>query len=410
MKKKYIIFIIAFLFLSLGTWRLCRFVSEYRADASARAEQKAKQQAEQAEKRAQAEVLDAIINSRRVDSVADEKADVFGPDDQVKILLIGVDKRAGQTSGHCDVIQLITIDRKKQTVNVTAVPRGTYSPLPPGKGATSSDYYVSNACGLGGLDYGIKQIEKILGQKEDYLVVVGFSEALGILRNLKLPTTETLQWLRHRQGYAIGEPQRAHNHSTFIKQMIIKYFGEKNNSLDKALQYVVYKIVKTDLSFAQTQSIADVLCSMDLIKKPERIQLAMRPAYTVQDIPYAPEKLGEYLDKMITPIKNRLSKDDYSGTPEATIEEKLLKMIDEKKADKEFMAWAYENNLWLQIETKEKRLCAQSDILGRYLEQISTSSDRQALISDYILEMENYGEEDWAATGTTWLKKELGQK
>jgi hypothetical protein len=53
---------------------------------------------------------------------------------------------------------------------------------------------------------------------------------LGILRNLKLPTTDTLRWLRHRQGYAIGEPQRAHNHSTFLKQLILRFFTGKRIS------------------------------------------------------------------------------------------------------------------------------------------------------------------------------------
>lgn len=405
MKKRIIIYIFILLFLGLGAWYAARAVSWYRASEAERAARLA----EQALKKAQEEALNDIIDARRADGVNTDKTDIFGSDGQVKILFIGLDKRAGKTEGHCDAIQLITIDQKKQTIAITAVPRGTYSPLPPGKGATSSDYYVSNACGLGGLDYGIKQIEKILGQKEDYLVVVGFSEALGILRNLKMPATETLQWLRHRQGYAIGEPQRAHNHSTFIKQLILKYLAEKNSRLDKALQYIVYKMVKTDLSFAQTQSIADVVAGMDLAKNPERIQLGMKPAYVVQDIPYDSEKVGEYLDKMLGPIKNRLSKDDYSGTPEKEIEENLLKMIGEKQDDKEFMAWAFENNLWLQVEDDKSRLIIQYDILDRYLNLVATSTARETAIADYILEMENYGETAWAERGRELLKSELGQ-
>ena len=141
----------------------------------------------------------------------------FGDDEIARILFIGLDSRAGQTHGHCDAIQLIEIDKGKNSVQITAVPRGTYSPLPPGVGATTTDYYVSNACGLVSLEYGVKQMEYILGKKADYIMVVGFSEVMGILKYLDLPTTPTLQWLRHRQGYAIGEPQRAHNHSTFLK-------------------------------------------------------------------------------------------------------------------------------------------------------------------------------------------------
>ncbi|PIR99002.1 hypothetical protein COT87_01740, partial [Candidatus Collierbacteria bacterium CG10_big_fil_rev_8_21_14_0_10_44_9] len=72
----------------------------------------------------------------------------------------------------------------------------------------------------------VKQIERILGKQADYLAIVGFSQTLGILRNLQLPAVDTLRWLRHRQSYAVGEPQRAHNHSTFIKQMTIKYLSD----------------------------------------------------------------------------------------------------------------------------------------------------------------------------------------
>lgn len=405
MKKKILRIILILIIFGSGSWLAAQGVFYYRTSQAERAAIKAEQEA----RRAQNEAINNVIDARRAEGDGNEKSDLFGADDQVKILFIGLDKRAGKTEGHCDAIQLITVDRKKSTVTITAVPRGTYSPLPPGKGATSSDYYVSNACGLGGLDYGIKQINKILGQKEDYLVVVGFSEVLGILRNLKMPTTETLQWLRHRQGYAIGEPQRAHNHSTFIKQMIIKFLAEKNSRLDKALQYIVYKMVKTDLSFAQTQALANALADMDLAKKPERIQLAMRPAYVVQDIPYDSEKIGEYLDKMLGPIKNRLSKDDYSGTPEKTIEEKLLKMIGEKQDDKEFMVWAYDNNLWLQIEDNRSRLIVQYNVLEKYLAQVATSTIREASIADYILEMENYGEAAWVEKGKELLKEELGQ-
>lgn len=364
--------------------------------------------AEQATKKVQEADVNSVINSRRVENVVADKADLFGVDNQVRVLLIGLDSRAGVTRGHCDVIQLITIDRRAQTVTITAVPRGTYSPLPPGKGVTSTDYYVSNACGLGGLDYGIKQIEKILGQKADYLVVVGFSETLGILRNLKMPTTETLQWLRERQAYAIGEPQRAHNHSTFLKQMIIKFFDGKSSQVDKALQYVVYKIVRTDLSFAQTQVIADALIDMKLADHPDNIKLLERPAYSVKDIPYVSDNLSEYIDSSLGPVKNRLSKDDYSGVSKAETENKLLKLIAEKIDDKNFVAWSYENNLWLQIEDHEKRLSVQYDILSRYLPQTIASADRQDIISDYILEMENYGEVSWAEKGKELLKAELG--
>lgn len=394
MKKK-IKIVLIIIASALFLWLLIEGILWYRAMAAERAIEKARTQA-----------IENIIDSRRL-SDSEETADPFGEDNLVRVLFIGLDARVGQENGHCDAIQLITVDKNGGTVKITAVPRGTYSPLPPGKGVTSSDYYVSNACGLGGLEYGIKQIEKILGTKADYLVVVGFSEALGIIRNLRLPTTETLQWLRHRQGYAIGEPQRAHNHSTFIKQMMVKFVPAEQSQFDKALQYIVYKLVKTDLSFAQAQKIVEAISAMDVAGHPEKISLSMRPLYPVQDIPYEPEKIEEYLDQTFGPVKHLLAKDDYSGVTEETVQTKLLGVIEENKNNPEFVTWAYQNNLWLQIEDDNLRLSVQYDLLVAYLALLPDKAEREAVLADYILEMENRGELVWQGKARELLAGEI---
>lgn len=393
--KKNIKIVSIILASAIFLWLLIEGILWYRVMAAERAIEKARTQA-----------IESVIDSRRL-SGSEEATDPFGEDNIVKVLFIGLDARVGQENGHCDAIQLITVDKNAGTVNITAVPRGTYSPLPPGKGVTSSDYYVSNACGLGGLEYGIKQIEKILGVKADYLVVVGFSEALGIIRNLHLPTTETLQWLRHRQGYAIGEPQRAHNHSTFIKQMMVKFVPTEQSQFDKALQYLVYRLVKTDLSFAQAQKIVGAISAIDIASHPEKISLSMRPLYPVQDIPYEPEHITEYLDQTLGPIKHLLAKDDYSGVAEETVQAKLLGVIEENKNNPEFVTWAYQNNLWLQIEDDEKRLSTQYDLLTAYLATLPDKAEREAVLADYILEMENRGEPLWQGKARELLAREV---
>ena len=403
MKRK-IVLILSVMVLGVCLWFAAKGILWYRATAAERALEKKQDQA-----------IEDVIDSHRLknsdptdkETGKEDTADPFDEDGIVRVLFIGLDKRVGQENGHCDAIQLITLDQGSGTINITAVPRGTYSPLPPGKGVTSSDYYVSNACGLGGLDYGIKQIEKILGVKSDYLVVVGFSETLGILRNLGLPTTETLQWLRNRHGYAIGEPQRAHNHSTFIKQMLIKFAPTEKSSINTALQYLVYKIVKTDLSFAQAQKIIATISAMDIANHPEKIQLSMRPLYAIQDIPYDPQHIGEYLDQTLGPIKHLLNKDDYSGTSEETIQAKLLSIIEKNKNNPEFVSWAYQNNIWLQIEDNEKRLAVQYDLLVSYLPLLPDKKERESTIADYLLEMENRTESFWQGKARELLKREM---
>ncbi len=396
--KKILLFTIFILVLGFTGWYIWRNILWFRAGDPGGAMEKAR-----------TEAIDRVLDARRARVEGENSADPFGEDGIARVLLIGLDKRVGQTSGHCDVIQMITIDTKEEKVTITAVPRGTYSPLPPGTGVTSSDYYVSNACGLGGIEYGINQIEKILGMKADYLVIVGFSETLGVLRSLRLPTTETLQWLRQRHAYQIGEPQRAHNHSTFLKQMLVGYVPDEPSKIDKALHYVVYKIVKTDLSFDEAEALVSALSNMKISKRPDDIILAMRPAHMVADIPYIPDELGEYLDNTLGRIKNNLGQNDYSGTTTDEVQQALLTMIDEKKSEKEFVAWAFENNLWLQVEEEETRLQTQYDFLTLYLEMgvEKDEAKRRLLITDYTLEMEHSGQESWAVKGRELLAEEI---
>ncbi len=348
----------------------------------------------------------AAVLSERQSQQEGVDEDPFGEDNIVRVLLIGLDSRAGQEHGHCDAIQMIEIDRENSTVVITAVPRGTYAPLPYGKGTTSTDYYVSNSCGLGGLEYGIKNIERILRQEADYIVVVGFSETLGILRKFELPTTETLQWLRNRQGYAIGEPQRARNHSTFLKNMLVRFTPEDISVVDKTFHYIVYNMVQTDLAFGQAEVIIEALADMKLSEQPEHIQLLMKPAYDVQDIPYDPEEITEHLDQTVGRISGWLSKKDYSGMSEEEIQGILLSTIDEKMDDDEFVTWAFENDLWLQVEDDVKRAHVRWDMMIRYFDFIS-KEEKTDILADYILEMGHLGEEWWEEKGEALLLEEI---
>jgi hypothetical protein len=353
--------------------------------------------------------IENILNERAKSQLNNStSSDPFGTDGMVRILVIGLDSRVGQTAGHCDAIQLLEIDKKKQTVQITAVPRGTYVPLTDKK-RPPSDYYVSNSCAIEGLQYGIDQMEKILGKKADYLVMIGFSEAEGIIRQLKLPTTDTLRWLRHRQGYAIGEPQRARNHSTFIKQMMIRFIPQKDSKLDASWEYVIYKMTKTDLSFDQSRAVISALINMNLSKSPEKISLAMRPSYEVADIPYDEKNVSEYLKKMINPIKDRLSPADYSEMSKATIESNILKMLDEKKDDPDFLAWAYDNRVWLQFDEESRRLGLQYDLTMRYALSLTDKNKKITVIEDYVLEMEYSGLAEWSSKGKARLEEVLSQ-
>lgn len=356
---------------------------------------------------AQKSEVEKYLEARRSDDYSENpEVDPFDDDGSVKVLLVGLDSRVGDLHGHCDAIQFFDINRETQEVEITAVPRGTYSPLPYGTGTTSTDYYVSNACGLGGLDYGIDQIERILGEKADYVVVVGFSETLGIIRNLGLPANKTLQWLRHRKGYGVGEPQRAKNHSTFLKQVLVKFVPEKQTTKDSLLQYVTYKMVQTDLNFEQVQTILAELTKMDLKNNPDRVELSMKPSFNVQDIPYDPEKIDEHLEAVLEPFRHLISKKDYSDATFEDVQAKLLTLIDSQPNNADFTEWLYINNIWLQIENEEKRYEKQYEIITKYVNSLEDELEYEHIVTDYILEMEFHGQSAWAEKGEELLKVE----
>lgn len=345
----------------------------------------------------------AEVLERRQNEFSQEDADPFGNDDMAHILLIGIDKRIGQTEGHCDAIQLISIDRIQDTIAITAVPRGTYANLPPGTAATSTDYYVANSCALGGLDYGIEQTERILQQNADYVVVVGFSEALGIFRTLELPTTETLQWLRHRQGYQIGEPQRARNHSTFLKSMLLRFVPTEFSTTDNLLHQLVYKMIQTDLSFAQVKTILNELAAMDLENNPNNITLHMRPAYAVQDIPFDETQIQEHVESLLEPIKGWIPEQAYTGTQQHEVESLLVETIHTNQNDEDFISWAHTHNLWLQIENEQSREELHYLVLEKYVTILESATERESVVANYIAEKEHLDLPEWSEKGKALL-------
>ncbi|MFA6131470.1 MAG: hypothetical protein WC702_00165 [Patescibacteria group bacterium] len=396
MKRRNILLVIgSLILLGVGGWFVVRLIISNHQSAEEK----------QAKDELQAQIQ-SVVDARLAVQLSGEETDPFGEDGILSVLLLGLDSRSGSTVGHCDAIQFVEINKTNQTVNITAVPRGTYSPLP-GSGHLPSDYYISNACEIGSLDYGITQIEKILGQKAEYVAMVGFSEALGAFRLLGLPTTETLQWLRLRQGYAIGEPQRAHNHSTFLKQLLVKFTPTDPSQLDSVWEFLLYQLVDTDLSFKQTQDIVAVLSAMDFANYPDRVSLSMKPAYAVAEIPYDSENLEAYLSAMLDPISAVIPEGAYTGLSELEEQQQLMALINAGLEDTDFVKRAFEQKLWLQIDDASTRESVHLALLSKYLAGLSDGEEIKKLLADYIIEMEAGGQIDWAAAGRELLAQEI---
>jgi len=354
--------------------------------------------------------VDSIVEnilSRRSEDYQTGEVD-FGDEKQINILLIGLDSRKeGEVEeAHCDAIHMLTLDIENWNIKITSVPRGTYSWIPYGPYA-ATDYYLANACAFAGLDYGVSQIENIVGVKADYVATVGFSQTMGILRLFDLPATESLQWLRHRQSYQIGDPQRSHNQAVFIKDMIVNHLDKFRSFFGTPMQYLIYTLMDTDMDFATAKTLLDGYMEAEIDTRPDDIVLQMKPWYATQDLHFDPENAQEQIQALIDFVAPYLSEADLSRMTTADMQVIVVDYIEQALALDESLEDVVYHELWLQIEDDNVREDLQYKILEKYVLELS-DGDAIDMISDYILEKETLGLDDWAQKGKDLLASVLG--
>ena len=188
--------------------------------------------------------------------------------------------------------------------------------------------------------------------------------------------------------------------------MLIERLGSQETRIATPIQYVLYTLVDSDISFSQTQQIVETITSFDLANHPERVVLRMKPEYVVQDIAYDPNNVGQTVEELISPIKKWLSPADYSGVTAGTFQETLVKLLEQKKNDTEFISWAFEHPLWLQLEDPLVREQVHYDLFVNMLSGITDPVVRKEFIADYILEMRYTEQADFAKKGEALLEKE----
>lgn len=343
-----------------------------------------------------------VIEARRAE--IDSASEVpFGSDTQINILTLGIDSRKEGQEQHCDAIHMVTLDLSDWSILITSVPRGTYSPLPPGREYKETDYYVSNACAFGGLEYGVTQIERIVGVQADYTATVGFSQALGIFRALDMPTTETLQWLRHRQSYAIGDPQRSQNQAVFMKDVALQLLG--GDGISTLLMHVLYSLVDTDLDFKTAQALYNAYRAAGIAERPDDISLTMKPYYETQEYHFDPENADAQIDALITSLQGRLSPDDLSNRSLEELQIELEAFLRESLASTESVEHAYNEQLWRQIEDEDTREELHFRFMEKYLRELEDTDHDKAveIVTDYVLEKQYYGLTEWEAKGRELL-------
>ncbi len=329
----------------------------------------------------------------------------FGNEKIINVLVLGLDSRKGNNEPHCDAIHMFSLDIENWTIIVTSVPRGTYAYIPPGT-YEPNQYYLANACSFAGLDYGITQIEKIVGVKADYVVTAGFSQVIGILRIFDLPTTSSLQWLRHRQSYAIGDPQRSHNQAVFMKDLIVNYLDKFRSDWGVPMEYLLYKTVDTDMDFKVARALLDGYVASEIDKRPDDIVLQMKPYYATVDYHFDPENADEQVDILLNYVRPFLTEDDLSDRSIESIQRELDSYLEKRLLSDDPVEDIVDKQLWLQIEDHDRREYFHYEFMLLSLEGLS---DEEAVnvVTDYILEKSTLGEEESAQKGQDLLAKYL---
>lgn len=352
--------------------------------------------------------IDALLTdviAGRLETVGDDLVD-FGDQSEVNILLLGLDARTGWDAPHCDAIHMLTLNIDDWTMQITSVPRGTTAYIP-GE-YEEHEYYLANACAFAGLDHGIREIEKVLGVKHDYLVTVGFSQTIGILRAFELPTTEGLQWLRHRQSYAIGDPQRSHNQAVFMKDVIVGHLNKFRSVFALPMQLVLYNSVNTDLPFAHAKALLHGFVSAEIDARPDDIVLAMKPYYETVDYHFDPEHAAEQIEEKLDRVAPYLSREDLSRRSLEEIQKDLMNFLDgelERESYEDVMA----ARTWLQVEDSAARASYHYKFVELAYNALRENDFESAknVITDYLLEAEALGEWSYAVNAEYMLAKDL---
>ncbi len=349
------------------------------------------------------EVVEGMIVDRQA-TIAESGSEIpFGSDTEVNVLLMGLDARIGEENPHCDALHMFTLDTEVWTLTITTVPRGTYSYIPGILDPT--ELYIANACYYEGLEYGINEIEKVIGVQADYVATVGFSQAMGVFRVLDLPAAETLQWLRHRHSYAIGEPQRASNQAVFIKDMIVSQLGRFTSDLMLPIEYILYSFVNTEMPFGTAHALLHAAAESNLDERPDDIALVMKPYYETAEIHFDVENAEEQIAALYEYIETLLTEEDFSGISTEDVQTQLVDMLEIALALDEFDEQLFDAQLWLQIEGDDKREEIHYGFIEDYAEAYAGGDPEGVIdvISDYILEKQTLGLSEWEEKGKELL-------
>jgi anionic cell wall polymer biosynthesis LytR-Cps2A-Psr (LCP) family protein len=317
----------------------------------------------------------------------------------VNILLLGLDARIGDTKPRCDAIHMVSFDPGQNKITITSVPRGTKVPIP---GIDDSSAYLANSCAYRGIPYAVTQIENITNIHPDFIVKVGFSQTLGILRHLGLPTTPTLELLRNRR-FAIGDYQRSHDQALFLREMLTTKLADVN-ALPKPLLYLLYKTVDTDIPFETAVKYLQALSDNGKIEDG-RVTLVMKPSQppAVNDDKYSLLK-DSYAENI--PDQEYLTYQQNVVNNISTLASRAKTLITNGHHDQAYkiLTTPFSQKIWLQIEDENTRNTTHFQILKAFVNSSPDQKSNSTLLLDFINEMEITGDDKLKSEAETLLQ------
>jgi len=307
----------------------------------------------------------------------EEKVEVL--EETVNFLLLGLDGRKGDSRPRCDAIHMITFSPPEDKIIITSVPRGIRIDI---EGIATPSAYIGNSCHIKGIDFAVKEITKMTKIEPDYVVKINFSQTLGVLRMLKMPTTPTLQFLRDRKSHLYGDNQRSHNQALFIKDMFVNHL-KQTAKLPKSLQKIVFKIFNVEgLQFTTAEKIINWAVKNDFQNNSDKIELVIKPIplYPVKDIHFQENNFNE---------KEKWQDDEEFQNYQKRLTDYLRNLI-KKESNLEI---PFSQQLWLQIENQQLRNEIHFQMLEVYVSGLENKQKAIEMVESFIEEMEMDEEE-----------------
>ncbi|MAT40077.1 MAG: hypothetical protein CL946_10790 [Ectothiorhodospiraceae bacterium] len=143
--------------------------------------------------------------------------------DVIHIVVVGVDSRLGDRGARADAIHLLTINPDSAVIDIASIPRGTYCDLGFPDSLRQNKITYARMRGRKAFQ---RHLERITGKRPIYYYIeAGFSQVMGILELLGYSDpVATLQFLRTRKAFYLGDIQRSYNQGMFVRKSILEQF------------------------------------------------------------------------------------------------------------------------------------------------------------------------------------------